>query len=867
MLGGVGFVGTVSAYAYYSRDLPDPAEMFSKLSFDEPSLIYDRSGQVQLASFGERNRELVKFDEIPGELIDATTAIEDKDFWKNPGFDLGGFIAASIDTLTGHPRGGSTITQQLVRDRLLPAEAFSGSVYDRKIREIIQSIRLTQAYPGETGKQDIITAYLNGNFYGNQSYGVKAAAKGYFDKELKDLTLAQAALLAAIPKSPTQFDLVRNAERLCTVTVEEGSDCPANKLKLAVPDTAPIVARRNNVLELMKTRSVLSGSKHSIQEYEDAKDEDVVLAPQGIPNWLAPHFVWQVRDQLAQIICGADAADKCELLDTGGYHVKTTLNWKMQQTVEKWLYIAGRTTHFKNPTPIWERLKVPKADYAWLQNLGQKRIFNDAGGVLDYRTGQLLAMGGSAGYYLDGDERMQPQYDVFSAGFRQPGSAIKPLNYITGLDQHSLTASTMFMHVVTDFGNNGASWTPGEDDDLERGPVRLRSALQFSFNIASIKAGLIIGLPSAFQHFQDFGLEFLPGTGPVISQSIGTLETHPAQMLSAYGAIANGGVLMPRTHILEVTDKDGKVIYPTAGDAPKGKRVNTEQASYIITDILNGNTIKAVNPPWARWQILEDGKRRPAAYKTGTTDDNKDVAAYGYLAPPADAKAPALAVGVWMGNSDATPNNGTLSLASSAPLWSKILTEVSNGLPIANFKRPEGLVEAKVDAFSGLLPGPYTVSTVNELFIKGTAPTRRDDLHVILDIDQATGLLWQDGCTGPMVQGAFLDFSQAEPGFPQWQPYTQEWAARAARGTGVVGGPRNTRTTYFYNFSFNPFGRTWGGKFAPTEVCQPVGDICRGNGPPILPSLCPSITPSPTKGGGGKPQPTTSPLPSILPAP
>jgi penicillin-binding protein 1A len=860
VLGGVGFVGTVSAYAYFSRDLPDPADAFHDLQFDEPTLIFDRTNQVQLASFGDLNRSLVKFDEIPPELVDATTAIEDKDFWKNPGFDVGGFISATLDTLAGRPRGGSTITQQLVRARLLPTIP-GASVYDRKIREIIQSIRLTQAFPGEDGKKLIIEAYLNQNFYGNQSYGVKAAAEGYFGKPLEELTLAQDALLAAIPKSPTQYDLVRNAVSQCTVTVAEGEECPAGKTQLVVPDTAPVVVRRNQVLDFMKSRSVLSGPSHTISEYDAAKLEPVVLASQAIPQWKAPHFVWQVREQLAGIICGTETTQGCQDLDTGGYQVTTTLDWKMQQVVDKWLYVAARTTHLKDPKAAWTALKIPKADWTWLTNLKSKRIFNAASGVLDYRTGQVLAIGGSAGYYLAGNDKFQPQFDVWDDGFRQPGSAIKPLNYITGIDQKTLTAASMFMHVVTNFGGKGATWTPGEDDNLERGPVRLRSALQFSFNIASIKAGIEIGLPNAFAHFQEFGLDFMPGTVPVVSQSIGTLETHPAQLLSAYGAIANGGVLMPRTTILEVRDHTGKVVYPVPGsEAPKGKRVNTEQASYIITNILNGNTVKSVNPPWARWQIVEKDKgRRPAAYKTGTTDDNKDVAAYGYLAPPKDPAAAALAVGVWMGNSDSTPNNGTLSLASSAPVWSKILTEISQKLPIADFVRPDGIVSAKVDAFSGLLPGPSTVATVNEIFIKGTVPTRRDDLHVLVDIDQATGLLWADGCTGPMVQSAFLDFSNVEPRFPAWQPYTQGWAARAAKGPGVAGGPRNTRTSYFYNFSFHPFGATWGGKFAPTEVCQPV-QRCNGGGgggsPPFIsPEPCPTPSPTPTKGG----KPTTPP--------
>ena len=877
VLGSVGFVASVAAYAHYADGLPDPKTAFDSLSFDEPTQVFDRTGEVQLATFGDQNRSLVTFTDIPPELIDATTAIEDKDFWKNPGFDIGGFISATIDTLTGHPRGGSTITQQLVRARLLPPDP-SGSVYDRKIREIIQSIRLTQAYPGEDGKQQIITAYLNQNFYGNQSYGVKAAAEGYFGKDLKDLTLAQDALLAAIPKSPTQYDLVRNAEPQCTITPADGEDCPAAKTQLVVPDTAPVVQRRNQILELMKTRSVLSGANHTVDQYDAAMHEPVILSNQAAPPWKAPHFVWQVRQQLAGIICGTDTAQGCQKLDTGGYHVTTTLDWKMQQVVDKWLYVTSRSVHLKNASTIWAQMKVPKSDYPWLQALKSGRIYNAAAGILDYRTGQLLAVGGSGGYYLSGDVKFQPQFDVFDDGYRQPGSSIKPLNYITGIDQHSLTAATMFMHVVTNFGSKGSPFTPAEDDNLERGPVRLRSALQFSFNIASIKAGLEIGLSNAFNHFQDFGLDFLPGTVPVVSQSIGTLETHPADMLSAYGAIADGGTLMPRTTILQVTDNAGNVVYPVPGSQPvKGKQVNTPQASYIITDILNGNTIKSVNPPWARWQIIEKGKgRRPAAYKTGTTDDNKDVAAYGYLAPPADPAAPALAVGVWMGNSDSTPNNHFLSLASSAPTWSRILTEVSQGLPIAQFKPPTGLVRAKVDAFSGMLPGPYTVATVNELFIKGTVPTQQDSLHVLVDIDQATGRLWQDGCTGPKVQAPFLDFSNAEPGHPEWQQYTQGWAARAAKGTGVAGGPRNNRTSYFYNAFFTPFGATWGGKFAPTEVCQPVQSCGPGNGngggnsggppPTPCPTPGPSGTPAPTP-THGKPTPSPTPVKTAAPVP
>ena len=215
LLAGAGALFTVTAYNYYASGLPDPKSALGELNFEQQTIVYDRTGQVELARLGSLRREIVTFADIPPEMLDATTAIEDKDFWTNPGFDPIGIISAGLDTISGNPRGASTITQQLVRAKLLPPSAFAGTREERKVREIIQSIRLTEAYPGDKGKQDIITAYLNQNFYGNQTYGVKAAARGYFGKALSDLTLSEFAILAAIPQSPTKFDLVRNAEEVC----------------------------------------------------------------------------------------------------------------------------------------------------------------------------------------------------------------------------------------------------------------------------------------------------------------------------------------------------------------------------------------------------------------------------------------------------------------------------------------------------------------------------------------------------------------------------------------------------------------------------------------------------------------------------
>jgi len=844
-VGLAGVIGVAAAYNYYSQGLPDPRDTLSNLSFDQQTVIYDRTGKTELARLGEFKRQVVSFAQIPAEMLDATTAIEDKDFWSNPGFDAAGFVSATLDTLSGHPRGGSTITQQLVRARLLPESAFAGTREERKIREILQSLRLTQAYPGQDGKKEIITAYLNQNFYGNQSYGVAAAARTYFDKDLKDLTLAEDALLAAIPQSPTKFDLVKNAQEVCKKAVPEGTDCP--DIQLVVPDDSEIVIRRNYVLDQMKTRSPLSGAQHTVQEYEAAKSEQVVLAPQVGNHWLAPHFIWQVRQQLGAILCPDVSVDTCDQIDTGGYRVTTTLNWTMQFKTEKWLYAAARAPNLKGTTTILKSLKIPSSDWGWLTNLRGKNINNGAAAVIDYRTGEVLAYAGSAGYNARGTKKFQPQFDVLSDGWRQPGSSIKPINYAIGIEDKTMTAATMFMDVVTNFGGKFA---PTQADHLERGPVRLRTALQFSLNIPSIKAGLMNGLDHFFKRSKDFGVNYIPGALPVVSMSIGTLEIHPIDLLGAYGAIANSGKLMPRTTILKVTTAGGTQVWPDQSTpAPKGRVVISPQTAFILTDILAGNTQPKTNPFWGEWAIYDGHTRRPAAYKTGTTSDNRDVHAYGFLAPPKDPRAPALAVGVWMGNSNNEPNKDTLSLGSSAPLWSRILTDVSRGTPIADFKQPSGLVTASVDAITGLRPGPFSSKTVREFFIKGTEPTRADDLRRTVDIDAASGLLWQDGCVGPMKTVGALDFSQVEAAYPAWQKADNGWTKRAARGSGVAGGPKGTRTAYFYGTGFYPFGRTWGGIFAPSQLCplappptpppcDPLGLFC----PP--PSGPPTPTPS-----------------------
>jgi len=861
-LAGLGLIASISVVVAFTTLANDPdlpnVKTLTTYELPEETVIYDRTGTVELARFGEFRREVVTFAEIPPILLDATTAIEDKTFWENAGFDPVGIISAGLDSLRGDGRGASTITQQLVRARLLDEALVQDPkrTVERKLKEIIQSIRLTQAFPGEEGKREIITAYLNQNYYGNQTYGVAAAARAYFGKALADLTPAEAAIIAALPQSPSNYDLVRNAVERCDVVVADGEDCPPAERTLVVPDDTKIVTRRNAVLQLLAEggRTPISGDRYSAADFEVAKSEPVILASQATPRWKAPHFVWAVRDELTAKICGPDA-DTCPRLERGGFRVTTTLDLDLQKVAEKWVKLAARVPHRKDPAAAAKALGFAELP-SWVRNLVGKNVRNGALVALDYQTGELVAYVGSADYYSTaGRPEFQPQYDVVGQGFRQPGSAFKPFNYAIGIDDHTFTAGTMFMDSATDFGGG---YTPTNADNLERGPVRVRKALQFSLNIPSVKAMVLNDPGHAFAKAKEFGLTFQSDTTDAgAALALGVAETRPVDLVTGYGTLANEGRYIGHTTILTVTDRAGKdVVDPYV--PPPGEPVVSPQSAFIVTDILRENTVRAVNPYWGRFQIRdEDGTYRPATLKTGTNNDAKDLNAYGYIAPPTqDGRgkgAYALAVGVWNGNSDntpvSTPARPVFSIDIATYVWQGFLKEVSATWPITRFARPDsGLDHVAIDPFTGLLPGSG-VSAVDEWFLTGTAPTQRlASGQCGIDVVRAVGV---------------------ETRYESWMAGTRDWLRRAAKGPGTVGGPDRTRTSYFYNGSFNPYGRTWGplvdgegcGAPSPSPSCflVPTPDPSTG----IVPSF---VVPSPS-GAEPVPLPCPTPTPSLGPSP
>jgi penicillin-binding protein 1A len=885
----VAVAGTVEVYSAYSQNLEDPRQKLEGLQFYQQTVLYDRTGTVQLAAFGSENRRVLKFSEIPDVVLDTTTSTEDKTFWTNTGFDPAAILSALRDAVSGRPRGASTITQQLVRQRLLPPTT---STLDRKIKEIIQSVRLTQEFPGDEGKQTIITAYLNYNFYGNQSYGIAAAAQGYFGvTDLSKLTIAQAAILAGILQAPSAYDLVANADK-------------QDDNSLLVAPSATIVQRRNTILEEMRrdNKDGLLRGKYSDSDLLKAESEPVVLPPPNQPRMIAPQFDLQVRQQLADLLCGpgTDPAD-CAEVDTGGYKVITTLDVSMQNSAEKWLsaytfgpnqaseaadiaYLAGIGITPKTDAYDYDRIMGPSSTSK--TGLRNDNIRNSALIALDYRTGQVLTYAGSAGFYEDpvkdparaGQNYFDPEYDVLSSGIgRQPGSSFKPINYLIGIQDGSMTAASMFMDVATDFGGG---YIPHDADGYERGPVRLREALQYSLNIPSIKATAITGVQRVMQRAEEFGIQFPAGANPGVSLGIGTVEVHPSDLVSAYGAIADAGTLVQRNMILSITDPNG-VARPLP--VPTVTHPSTPQASYVVTNILAGNTDPAQNNWWSQYKLMEGNTRRPATLKTGTSDQTEDLFAVGYVAPPSDPLKPAIVAGVWAGNSDHSPGNGVMSLEMSGPIWHAFMQDATAKTPITDFIQPDGVTWANVDANSGMLPGPYTTQTVREVFVNGTVPTQHDTTKVPVDVDTVSNTLWTYDCPGVQETKGYLDLSQVDSIRPDWQKYDDIWIARAQKGSGVRGGPNNGATMYFYQVGFwTPFGKTWGADFPPTTYCTsntgtpppspspsptPVPTPTASPTPVVTPTPIPTQTPTPTHAPTPTPTPAPTPTPPPTPAP
>jgi peptidoglycan glycosyltransferase len=832
-------------------ELP-PVSRFEELDFAQPSVVYDRTGTVELARFQVERRRVVSYEEIPKVLLDATIAVEDRTFWENEGYDPNAIVAAGVESITGvRDRGASTITQQFVRARLLPQDVLEGDLWVRKIKEILQARNLTRAFPGDEGKQRIMTAYLNQIYYGHQAYGVAAAAEVYFGiTDLKLLTPAQAALLAGLPQAPDAYDLYKWAER----DAQGRLVVPARSI--AGEPLPPPVERRNFILG-----SLEQGYGHFVRlttaQLDQALNEPIVLDEPDPVIFKAPHFVWYMKGQLDRLLADRASAER------GGYKIITTLDMRGQELAER--YITAGTVYTNLPEDeLADAIEADglEADRRWIEQLHGLDIHNGALVALDARSGDILAYVGSAGYYRDdlASRKLDPKFDVAGRGYRQSGSAWKPIVYATGFDEGTITPGTLLADVTTEFARG---WVPRNADLRERGPVLMREALTYSLNIPAIRTLDRVGVETVAAMAQELGLTFPRGDRHLLQAglagAIGTAETTMVELTSAYGALANQGVRVEPRTILEIRDSNGNLVPSTGQSAPR--QVISQQAAWLITDVLGDSTDPLINTIFGpRLQIVngvEDplvpgSDRRPAAAKTGTTNDLRDLSVYGYLAPPADPTQPHVVASVWVGNSDHSPPLGgdVPIIAADGPgrIWSAFLREYSREWPMASFPPPPtGVVQVTIDMWSGGEPGPWTRETKLEYFIAGTQPGAERGVD-------PRGLLYRQMCGG-----WFVDLLKVEEGAPdRWLLADTDWMARARRGAGRRG-PHGTSTARL------PGRSDWGGFIAPVDCASaPTPSPAPRTSEPE-PSQAPEETPNPGPGPTAPPEPPPEPEPTPKP--
>ncbi|HYM51890.1 MAG TPA: transglycosylase domain-containing protein [Candidatus Dormibacteraeota bacterium] len=847
-LGAALFVGLMGVYAAYTSGLPNPQDL-ENFELSEGSSVVSADG-IELATFAAEQRRVLAFEEIPELLVNAQVAAEDDTFWVNPCIDFQSIVRAAIQNLSAGEEvsGGSTICQQLVRIRLFDPELMADPDrrFERKIKEWILALRVGETYGGQEGREKILEMYMNQVYYGNQAYGIWAAANTYFGKDTRSpepeqqLTVGEAALLVGLVRAPSALDP--------TAEAVEQTDADGNSI-LVVPDEAGAKRVQGFVLDNMVESGYITAA-----EAEAAANETIILAPPRDLQYKAPHFVYAVRRAAAELLGNED------LLDRGGLEIATTLEYdNYQRFAEKWAGVAYDLDRLTDEELI---AKYGEPALAWIKQLQGRNINNDALVTLNYRTGAVLAYVGSANFYGEATPAHQPAFDVIGQAYRQSGSAFKPVTYATGFERGVLSPATLFMDVK---GEIVDGFEVPNADGGERGPVRVRDALKYSWNIPVTKAQQLIGTENLVAQAERMGLEWDPAHGGEIavpSMTLGTLGVHMLDLAGAYGMIANGGILAEPYLIETITDRAGTVIYNRSEDAPEPERVLSEQSAYLVTDILADNTDPAQNSIWGqRFQLLdESGSRRPATLKTGTTNDFKDLQAFGYLAPDVDPAISegAILTGVWVGNSDFSAIADVFAADGPTFIWHDYMAEVvaNLGIKIRDFPRPTGIVELEVDAISGMRPGEFTESTITELFAESNQPTQEDTVHRELRIEEETGKIWQEGCGdfvtaspsgGPDASAApgspqaeekvFIDLGELEASHPTWQAANRLWIERfRGKESSLRRAPAPTLDA----------------PLAPAEKCTP-GEV---------PTSSPSPTPSPT----AEPTPEPTPTP-ILPTP
>ncbi len=636
------------------------------------SRIYSADGML-LGEYTVEARQLVRLNEIPLHVQKAFIATEDHPFYVHKGVRPLAIVSALKDAMrTGNVRGASTITMQIVRNITEVTGVSTERTMQRKIKEAFVALQLEREFT----KDEILELYLNQIFLGGSANGVEAAAQQYFAKSCKDLTLAEAATLAGLSRSP-------NANR---------------------PDRYPEAAqqRRDIVLRQMLRHGFITREEHdaavatSVLDSAVSYDERMKRMQEGTGVWRpnrfqAPYFVEEVR----QFARANGYADKEELLE-GGLQIHTTIDMRLQSAAER----------------VLEK-KLAEIDEETLKALtarGQEDYFVPI-------TGALVCLDnrpGAEGYVramVGGRDFDREKYNTATQALRQPGSSIKPFVWLAAIRDNLTPSHIMVDERITLYDGLGRPWSPANFTGDYKGPVTLRYALENSINIVSVKLVLKMGMPVVRGVLQRAGITSEIDDSHKWTIALGSPDMTVLDLCNAYATIARSGLYVRPTFVETIRDRDEFVRYKSESQL---QRTLDADVCYVVTHLMEGVARYGTG---ARSRNLD----RPRAGKTGTSNESRNVWFCGFT--------PDYTCVVWIGYRDNRPigqgPDGRWLKSSreftggrlACPVWTEFMVTAHKGLPKREFDVPEGVVFYSIDKSTGQLGGSF-----REAFLKGTQP-------------------------------------------------------------------------------------------------------------------------------------------------
>jgi penicillin-binding protein 1C len=699
---------SIFVYQYYSiaSELPDVADLKNRTSQFQTTRILDRNGQVlyELNDPTAGRRNYIPLSEISPNLVAATIATEDKDFYSNAGFDPVAIVRALWTNYITDGQGGgaSTITQQLARALLLSPEERTQRTVSRKAREIILAAEITRRY----SKDEILELYLNEIYYGNLAYGIEAASETYFNKTARDLTLGEAAFLAGLPQSPAIYDIYTNPE---------GTLIRQQQVLVLMFE----LSQTENCIEVSNSEERVCVDPVAATEAANQIKSYTFIAPSFGARY--PHWVNFIRAELEELY---DA----QTIYRSGFVVYTTLDPVLQDQAQT-LVTNQVASMVENNTKNGALVSIKPS------------------------TGEILAMVGSPDF---NNAAISGQINMAISPTRQPGSSIKPLTYVAAFEK-GWTPSTWIWDVPTQFPD-GANppYEPRNYDGTFHGGLTVRLALANSFNIPAVKALEYVGVyddpntpekDGLIAFAERLGITSLTREDYGLSLTLGGGDVSLIDMTTAYSVFANGGKKIPPVAILKITTFSGEVVYEY--EVPEGEQVIRPEHAYLISSILSDNEARSYT--FGRNSRLN--LSFPVAAKTGTTNDIRDNWTMGYN--------PDLVTGVWVGNADYTPMVSSSGLSGAAPIWSQYMEfavpYLTNGAP-SPFVRPNGIVDKVVCNLGGTEPTNECGGQFNEIFAFDQMPPTSDQgLVRRVELDLWTRYEASDACDGPTDEKLVMD--------------------------------------------------------------------------------------------------------------